>query len=158
MKVARVATIIIAVVAVVLGILFEGQNVAFMAGLAFSVACAANFPSLVLAISWKRFTTQGAVASILVGTVGSIVLICLSPTIQVDVLGKSLADIAGAWWFVPLKNPAIVAMPLLFAVAIAVSVATPEMDADRTFREMQRRILMGPSDPARAGAGSREEG
>ncbi|RXH35265.1 acetate permease [Bradyrhizobium nanningense] len=158
LKVARVATIIIAVVAVVLGILFEGQNVAFMAGLAFSVACAANFPSLVLAISWKRFTTQGAVASILVGTVGSIVLICLSPTIQVDVLGKSLADIAEAWWFVPLKNPAIVAMPLSFAVAIAVSVATPVMDADRTFREMQRRILMGPSDPARAGAGSREEG
>ena len=52
-RVARVATIVIAVLAVILGILFEGQNVAFMAGLAFSIACAANFPSLVLAITWS---------------------------------------------------------------------------------------------------------
>ena len=87
LKVAKAAAIIIAVFAVILGILFEGQNVAFMAGLAFSIACAANFPSLVLAVTWKRFTTAGAVWSILIGTLSSLVLILLSPTVQVDVLG-----------------------------------------------------------------------
>ena len=144
LRVARVATIVIAVLAVILGILFEGQNVAFMAGLAFSIACAANFPSLVLAITWRRFTTPAAVASILVGTLSSLVMILLSPTVQVDVLGKALPSIAEAWWFVPLKNPAIICMPLSFAVAIGVSLLTTEKDADRTFDEMQNRILFGP--------------
>ena len=143
-RVARVATIVIAVLAVILGILFEGQNVAFMAGLAFSIACAANFPSLVLAITWRRFTTPAAVASILVGTLSSLVMILLSPTVQVDVLGKALPSIVDAWWFVPLKNPAIICMPLSFAVAIGVSLLTTEKDADRTFDEMQNRILFGP--------------
>jgi cation/acetate symporter len=144
LRVARVATIVIAVLVVILGILFEGQNVAFMAGLAFSIACAANFPSLVLAIIWRRFTTPAAVASILVGTLSSLVMILLSPTVQVDVLGKALPSIAEAWWFVPLKNPAIICMPLSFAVAIGVSLLTTEKDADRTFDEMQNRILFGP--------------
>nr|WP_283805542.1 hypothetical protein [Bradyrhizobium tropiciagri] len=56
LKVARVATVVISMFAIMLGIAFEGQNVAFMAGLAFSIACAANFPSLVLSITWRRFT------------------------------------------------------------------------------------------------------
>jgi cation/acetate symporter len=144
LRVARVATIVIAVLAVILGILFEGQNVAFMAGLAFSIACAANFPSLVLAIIWRRFTTPAAVASILVGTLSSLVMILLSPTVQVDVLGKALPSIVDAWWFVPLKNPAIICMPLSFAVALGVALLTTEKDADRTFDEMQNRILFGP--------------
>jgi len=144
LKVARIATVAISVLAVVLGIAFEGQNVAFMAGLAFSVACAANFPSLVLAITWRRFTTPAAVTSILVGTLSSLVLIYLSPTIQVDVLGKPLAQVEHAWWFVSLRNPAIVAMPLSFGVAILISLYTREPDADATFGAMQRRMLLGP--------------
>ena len=144
LKVAKAAAIIIAVFAVILGILFEGQNVAFMAGLAFSIACAANFPSLVLAVTWKRFTTAGAVGSILSGTLSSLVLILLSPTVQVDVLGRARPAIAGAWWFVPLKNPAIVSMPFSFVVAVGVSFLTSEMEADRKFHEMQSRILFGP--------------
>lgn len=142
---ARIATVAISVLAIVLGITFEGQNVAFMAGLAFSIACAANFPSLVLAIIWRRFTTPAAVASIMIGTLSSLVLIALSPTIQVDVLGKPLAQVSGAWWFVSLRNPAIISMPLSFAVAIAVSLMTLEKNADGRFDEMQHRILFGRS-------------
>lgn len=145
--VARIATIAIAIFAILLGVLFEGQNVAFMAGLAFSIACAANFPALVLSIVWRRFTTPAAVASILVGTVSSLVLICLSPTVQVDVLGKTLVQIADAWWFVPLRNPAIVCMPLSFVVAIVVSLVTRERNADQTFDEMRHRVMFG-SQPA----------
>ena len=143
LKVARITTIAISVLAITLGIAFEGQNVAFMAGLAFSIACAANFPSLVLAIIWRRFTTPAAVASILVGTLSSLVLIALSPTIQVDLLGKSLAQVSDAWWFVSLRNPAIISMPLAFAVAIVVSLMTRELNADTTFSEMQHRVLFG---------------
>src|SRR5947209_2733687 len=150
LKVARIATVVISVFAVVLGVAFEGQNVAFMAGLAFSVACAANFPSLVLAITWRRFTTPAAVASILVGTLGSLLLIVLSPTIQVDVLGKALSQVEGAWWFVSLRNPAIICMPLSFCVAILVSLMTTETNADTTFAEMQERILFGRAQPVPA--------
>jgi len=147
LMVARIATIALAIFAILLGVLFEGQNVAFMAGLAFSIACAANFPALVLSIVWRRFTTPPAVASILVGTVSSLVLICLSPTVQVDVLGKTLVQIADAWWFVPLRNPAIVCMPLSFVVAIVVSLVTRERNADQTFDEMRHRVMFG-SQPA----------
>ncbi len=143
LKVARIATVAISVLAIALGIAFEGQNVAFMAGLAFSIACAANFPSLVLAITWRRFTTPAAVASILVGALSSLVLIVLSPTIQVDVLGKPLQQVGDAWWFVSLRNPAIISMPLSFVVAIAVSLVTHERNADSAFSEMQHRILFG---------------
>ena len=143
LRVARIATVAISVLAIVLGIAFEGQNVAFMAGLAFSIACAANFPSLVLAITWRRFTTPAAVTSILVGTLSSLVLIVLSPTIQVDVLGKTLSQLDTAWWFVSLRNPAIVSMPVSFCVAIAVSLLTREENADAAFDEMQHRILFG---------------
>ncbi|KJC54404.1 acetate permease [Bradyrhizobium sp. LTSP849] len=147
LKVARIATVVISVFAVALGVAFEGQNVAFMAGLAFSVACAANFPSLVLAITWRRFTTSAAVASILVGTLSSLLLIVLSPTIQVDVLGKALTQVEGAWWFVSLRNPAIICMPLSFFVAIIVSLMTTETNVDATFAEMQERILFGRAQP-----------
>ena len=143
LKVARIATVGIALLAIALGVVFEGQNVAFMAGLAFSIACAGNFPALVLAIIWRRFTTPGAVASILVGTVSALVLIFLSPTIQVDVLGKALADVEHAWWFVPLRNPAIISMPLSFVAAILVSLLISEDNADAIFEEMQHRVLFG---------------
>ena len=72
-RVARVATVAFGVVAVVLGILFKGQNVAFMVGLAFAVACSANFPPLLLSIVWRRFNTAGAVSSIVAGAVLSVV-------------------------------------------------------------------------------------
>jgi cation/acetate symporter len=148
LMVARVATVGIAVLAITLGIVFEGQNVAFMVGLAFSIACSANFPTLVLAIMWKRLTTPGAVASILVGTVVTLLLICFSATVQVDVLGKSLADLQNKWWFVPFRNPALFSMPLSFVVAFVVSLCTVEKDAEGRFEEMRRRIMFGnPSAP-----------
>jgi cation/acetate symporter len=148
LKVARVSTVIIAALAIVLGIVFEGQNVAFMVGLAFSIACSANFPALVLAIMWKRLTTPGAVVSILFGTVVTLLLICFSATVQVDVLGKSLAELQGKWWFVPFRNPALFSMPASFLVAIVISLCTVEEDADQRFDEMRRRIMFGPTGSA----------
>jgi cation/acetate symporter len=117
LKVARWATVVLGVLAVMLGITFKGQNVAFMVSLAFAIAASGNFPALLMAIFWRRFSTAGAVASMLTGTFGTLLLIWLSPTIQVDVLNGTSA------WF-PLKNPALVTIPLSFLVGIVVSLMT----------------------------------
>src|SRR5687767_12947394 len=134
--VARGATVILGIVSVVLGIAFKGQNVAYMVGLAFAIAASANFPALVLSIFWKRLTTAGAQTSMLVGTVSTIVLIYLSPTIQVDVLKH-----ADAWF--PLRNPGIVTIPLSFATAIAVSLLRPAPAEARRFVELERQLHLG---------------
>src|SRR5512143_2418996 len=90
---ARSASIILGVCAVLLGIVFQGQNVAYMVGLTFSIAASANFPALVMSVFWKRFTTWGAVASILFGTFATLILLYLGPTIQIDLLFGKAGDV-----------------------------------------------------------------
>jgi cation/acetate symporter len=138
--VARMATLLMGVIAVILGIVLEGQNVAFLVGLLFAVAASGNFPALVMAIFWRRLTTAGAVAGILVGVVSSLVLIYLSPTIQVDVLGNDDAPFS-------LKNPALISMPLAFLTIVVVSLFTREADAERRFREAEHQIHLGAALP-----------
>jgi cation/acetate symporter len=135
-RVARAATVVFGVLAVLLGVLFKGQNVAFMVGLAFAVACSANFPSLLLSIVWRRFTTAGAVASILTGAILSVTLIVLSPTVWVEVFGNATAPF-------PLRNPAIVSMTAAFVVAFAVSLATREPRAAAAFDDEKLRTYLG---------------
>jgi len=86
MMAARIASVGLGICAVLLGIVFEGQNVAYMVGLTFSIAASANFPALVMSVFWRRFTTWGAVLSILFGTIGTLLLIYLGPTIQFDLM------------------------------------------------------------------------
>src|SRR5512143_2356822 len=109
LRVARGATVLLAIASIALGIAFQGQNVAYMVGLAFAIAASANFPALVLSIFWRRFTTRGAQASMLVGTASALLLIYLSPTIQVQILKHASAPF-------PLKNPGLVTIPLSFVV------------------------------------------
>lgn len=136
LKVARAATLALGVLAIILGIIFKGQNVAYMVGLAFAIAASSNFPALLLSMVWRRFSTNGAVASMLVGTISSLLLIYLSPTIQVTILKQSSA------WF-PLKNPGLVTIPLSFLVGIVVSLLTYERRAEEKFDEVEHRIHSG---------------
>jgi cation/acetate symporter len=133
LKVARGAALVLGVIAVVLGIVFKGQNVAFMVSLAFAIAASANFPALVLSIFWRRCTTQGAVASMVAGTAGTLLLIWFSPVIQVDILKHTSA------WF-PLKNPAVLTIPASFLIGIIVSLMTSDAKAvagyDGSVRDM----------------------
>ena len=92
---------------------------------------------LVLSIFWRPFTTRGAQASMIAGTLSALVLIFLSPTIQVGVLGHASAPF-------PLKNPGLVTIPLAFLVAIVVSLLAPEREASERFPEVQRRVHLGP--------------
>ncbi len=91
-KVAKIATVCLGIAAILLGILFKGQNVAFLVGLTFAIAASANFPALLLSIMWKKFTTSGAVTSIYTGLAVAVVLLILSPTVWVDIVHK--ADVA----------------------------------------------------------------
>jgi cation/acetate symporter len=134
--VARVSTVILGVLAILLGIAFKGQNVAYMVGLAFAIAASANFPALVLSILWKGLTTSGAQLSMLVGTFSTVVLIALSPTIQVDILGH-----ANAWF--PLRNPGLVTIPLAFAVAVGVSLLKPDAEEEERFLSLVHRLHVG---------------
>jgi cation/acetate symporter len=136
MRVARGATVAFGVIAVLLGILFKDQNVAFMVGLAFAVAASANFPPLLLSIVWRRFNTTGAVASIAAGAVSSVVLIVLSPTIWVDLL-QNPAPIF------PLRNPAIVSMPISFLAGFIGSLVTREPEAEAKFDDEKLRTYLG---------------
>jgi cation/acetate symporter len=136
LRVARVATVVLGALAVMLGITFKGQNVAFTVSLAFAIAASANFPALVLAIFWRGYTTAGAVTSMVVGTVTTLLLIYLSPTIQIDVLGGQSA------WF-PLKNPAIITIPLSFVAGIAVALLAPEPRAAGAYATVERQMHLG---------------
>ena len=145
LRVARGATIGLGLLAIGLGITFKGQNVAFMVSLAFAIAASGNFPALVLSIFWRRCTTAGAVASMVVGTFATLVLIYLSPTIQVDILKHD-----GAWF--PLKNPALVTIPLSFLTGIVVSLFTAEASAREGFAAIERRMHLG-AGPVATGEG-----
>jgi cation/acetate symporter len=136
LRVARIATLIMGGAAIVLGIVLEGQNVAFMVGLAFAIAASANFPALLMAIFWRRFTTWGAVSSIVVGAVSALVLIYISPTIQEDVLGHATS-------LFPLKNPALISMPLAFVTGIVVSLLTRDVESEARYDEAERRMHLG---------------
>ncbi len=136
LKVARGATMLLGALAMLLGILFKGQNVAYMVGLAFAIAASANFPALLLSMLWRRFTTNGAVASMLTGTISSLLLIYLSPTVQVTILKQATAPF-------PWKNPGLITIPLALIVGILVSLWKPEIVAQEKFAEVENRIDLG---------------
>ena len=139
LRVARVSSALLGVLAIVLGIVFEGQNVAYMVGLAFAIAASANFPALLLSIFWRRFTTRGAQVSMFTGTAVSLLLIYLSPAIQVDVLGNASP-------IFPLRNPGIISIPLAFLVAVVVSLVWPEPAAASGFSKLERRVHLGADE------------
>jgi cation/acetate symporter len=137
LRVARYATVGLAIVAILLGLAFKGQNVAFITGLTFAIAASANFPALLLAMTWRRFTTAGATASILTGTIVSLVLIALSPTVWVDLLHQAAP-------IFPLKNPGIVSVPAAFLVGIVVSLTRREPTAQEGYEASHDRMHLGP--------------
>jgi cation/acetate symporter len=130
-RVARITAFVVGAAAIGIAILLGPTvNVAFLVGLAFAVAASANLPVIVFSIFWKRFTTTGAVAGLLVGLVSSIALILVSPDFMKDA------------WF-PLKNPAIVSIPLGFLGAFLGTFLTREPSAEMLFAELKVRANTG---------------
>lgn len=116
MRVSKITTLFLAVVAIVLGILFEKQNVAYMVMLAFAIACSANFPVLLMSVMWKDCTTKGAVVGGFVGLLASAGLTILSPAVYEAVMGNP----KGSAPF-PYGSPALFSMTAAFLTIWIVS-------------------------------------
>ncbi|MCC6136803.1 MAG: cation acetate symporter [Gammaproteobacteria bacterium] len=109
-RVSKSSSLVLGVVAVLLGIAFEKQNVAFMVGLAFGVAASCNFPVLILSMYWKGLTTRGAIWGSIAGLVSAVLIVVLSKAVWVTVLGNKDP-------IFPYEQPAIFSMPLAFFMA-----------------------------------------
>lgn len=128
LRVTKIATVCLGVVAILLGMAFEQMNVAFMAALAFGVAASANFPVLILSMYWHNLTTRGALAGGYGGLFSSVTFVVLSKSVWVDVFGFAQA-------IFPYTQPALFSMPIAFFLAYYVSMkdqssaATAEREA-----------------------------
>ncbi len=116
MRVSKITTLFLAALAIILGILFEKQNVAYMVMLAFAIACSANFPVLLMSVMWKDCTTKGAVVGGFVGLLASAGLTILSPAVYEAVMGNA----KGSAPF-PYGSPALFSMTAAFATIWLVS-------------------------------------
>ena len=126
--------VLLGILAILLGILFKGQNVAFMVGLAFAIAASANFPALLLSIFWRRFTTRGAVADHARHDLraGADLPLADGPGRPARERGADLSA----------QEPGIISMPLAFLGAI-ISLLTRERSAEEKFIEAERQIHLG---------------
>ena len=141
LRVSKITTVGLGIVAVLLGITFEKQNVAFMVMLAFTIAASANFPVLFMSVLWKNCTTTGAVVGGTVGLIMSVVLTVLSPGVWEATLGNP----KGSAWF-PYSTPAIFSITAAFVVIWLVSLM------DRSQRAAKERALY-PDQMARSETG-----
>jgi cation/acetate symporter len=116
LKVSRITTLCLGVLAVTLGIAFEKQNIAFMVSLAFAIAASANFPVLFMSVLWKDCTTKGAVAGGFLGLFSSVALTVVSPSVWEATLGNP----KGSAWF-PYSSPALFSMTIAFVTIWIVS-------------------------------------
>lgn len=106
-RLSKIAAVVIGIVAIVLGYVFEKQNVAFMVGLAFAVAASCNFPVLLMSVFWRGMTTRGAILGGYLGLVSAVVMVILSPAVWVKTFGFPAP-------IFPYDNPALFSMTLAF--------------------------------------------
>ncbi|HGM7153841.1 TPA: cation/acetate symporter ActP [Serratia marcescens] len=107
LRVSKITVVVLGIVAIALGILFEKQNIAFMVGLAFSIAASCNFPIIILSMYWSRLTTRGAMIGGWLGLLTAVILMILGPTIWVQILGHEKP-------IYPYEYPALFSMIVAF--------------------------------------------
>lgn len=129
-KVSKLTTLVLGLVAIGLGILFEKQNIAFMVGLAFSIAASCNFPVLFLSMYWSKLTTRGAVIGGWAGLITAVTLMILGPTVWVKVLGHAEA-------IFPYEYPALFSMAVAFIGIFFFSIT----DKSRSAQEEHAKFL-----------------
>jgi cation/acetate symporter len=139
-KISRITAVVLGTLAIGLGILAREQNVAFLVALAFAVAAAANLPTILYSLYWRRFNTRGALWSMYGGLISTIVLIVFSPAVS----GTATSMIKGVdfAWF-PLANPGIVSIPLAFILGIVGTLTSPDDEDPTIAAEMEVRSLTG---------------
>ena len=130
MRVSKYATLAIGVVAIIFGIAFEKQNIAFVVALAFTIAASANFPVLFMSIFWKGLTTRGAVLGGYIGLASALILVILGPVVWTSILGNAEA-------IVPYKFPAVFSVPIAFIAIWFFSITDSSDDAARCQEEFE---------------------
>jgi cation/acetate symporter len=140
LRVARFAAVGIGAVAIGLGILAQGQNIAFLVALAFAVAASANLPALLYNLFWKRFNTSGAVWSIYGGLVTAVVLVTFSPVVSGT--PRAMFPDADFSWF-PLANPGIISIPAGFLLGIVGTYLGRDDGSRERYTELEVRALTG---------------
>lgn len=144
--VARFSAAVIGTIAIVLAVFAQNLNVAFLVGLAFAIAAAANLPVIVLSLFWRRFNTQGVESAVYGGLVSSLVLVALSPVMsgKVSAAGENLS-LLPAWIDIqlfPLENPGLVSIPIGFLCAVVGTLTSGERNTPR-YNELRVRSLTG---------------
>ena len=139
-RVSRITVVVLGVCAIGLGILANGQNIAFLVALAFAVAAAANLPTILYSLYWRRFNTRGALWSMYGGLISTIVLIVFSPAVS-GAKTAMLPSVDFAWF--PLANPGIVSIPLAFVLGIVGTLTSPERGDPEINAEFEVRALTG---------------
>lgn len=119
----KIAALCVGLIAILLGILFQGMNVSFLVSLAFAVAASANLPSIIMVLFWKKTTSNGVAVSIITGILSSVILILLSPSFF-ERYGLNPADA-----IIPIDNPGIFSIPLSFIALVVVSLLTQKNKA-----------------------------
>jgi cation/acetate symporter len=114
----RMSAVVVGILAIILGIIFQKQNVNFLVGLAFAIAASANLPAILMLLFWKKTTSKGIAWAIVVGMLSSLLIILLSPTLF-DIYGLPPESAP-----IPLQNPGIISIPLGFITLIVVSLLT----------------------------------
>jgi cation/acetate symporter len=146
-RVSKRSSLFLGVIAVLLGIAFEKQNVAFMVGLAFGVAASCNFPVLILSMYWKGLTTRGAVWGSIAGLVSAVLIVVLSKAVWVTVLGNKDP-------LFPYEQPAIFSMPIAFFFAWLGSVLDTSAQAAQEKEAFEDQYVRAQTGFGAAGAAS----
>ncbi len=147
LKVSRITTLALGVIAVVLGIAFEKQNIAFMVSLAFAIAASANFPVLFMSVLWKDCTTKGAVIGGFLGLISSVVLTVVSPSVWEATLGNP----KGSALF-PYSSPALFSMTIGFLGVWLFSVMDKSANAARERSEFAAQKVRSETGLGASGA------
>jgi len=134
LKVSKITVLVVRGAAILPGILFENQNIAFMVGLAFSIAASCNFPIILLSMYWPKLTIRGAMIGGWVGLLTAVRLMLLSPTVWVQILGHEKAVF-------PYEYPALFSILIAF-VGIWVFSATDSTEQGKLEREKFRALFI----------------
>jgi cation/acetate symporter len=147
LRVSRITTIVLGVIAVVLGIAFEKQNIAFMVSLAFAIAASANFPVLFMSVLWKDCTTRGAVIGGFLGLIASVVLTVVSPSVWEVTLGNP----KGSAWF-PYTSPCLFSMTIGFVGIWLFSILDRSANAQQERADFAAQLIRSETGIGASGA------
>jgi len=146
-RVSKIATIILGIITIMLGIAFEKQNIAFVVGLAFAIAASANFPVLFLSMFWKNLTTRGAVIGGSLGLATAVLLVILGPTVWVQILGNPEP-------IFPYKYPALFSVTVAFIAIYIFSITDNSEDAKREREAFEAQDIRSQTGIGAEGASS----